>query len=134
VRRLRRAAILAAPLAWMALIFALSSVPGRRMPSAHAWDKAAHFCEYAVLGWLLQRALREAGLSPRRAAVAAAISAAAWGVSDEWHQSFVPRRSVEAADALADALGAATAAAAAAALDLRRARASRGPEHGAPGG
>ena len=134
MRRLRRAAILAAPLAWMALIFALSSVPGRRMPSTHAWDKAAHFCEYAILGWLLYRALREAGLSPRRAAVAAAISAAAWGVSDEWHQSFVPNRSVEPADVAADALGASAAAAAAAALDLRRARASRGPERGAPAG
>ena len=108
--RLRRGLVLAAPVAWMLLIFALSSVPGRRPPGAQHWDKLAHFVEYAILGWLGHRALRELGLSSARAAVVAAAGAAAYGISDEWHQSFVRWRSVEAADALADAAGASFAA------------------------
>jgi VanZ family protein len=132
--RLRRTLTLAAPLAWMALIFALSSVPGRRPPRELHWDKLAHFVEYAVLGWLGQRALREAGMTPRRAALAAAAGSALFGISDEWHQSFVKWRSVEAADALADAAGASAAAALACALDLRRLRRDAERSRGAPAG
>ena len=124
---------LAAPLLFMLVIFAGSSVPGGGRPSRRGWDKVAHFCEYAVLGWLGQRALREAGLSPRRAALVAAVGAAAYGISDEWHQSFVPRRDVGAADVLADALGATLAAALAASRPLRREDAA-GPARGAPEG
>ena len=34
------------------------------------------------------------------------LLAIVYGVSDEWHQSFVPERSADAADVLADAIGA----------------------------
>lgn len=101
----RRRLTLAAPLIWMAVIFAGSSVPGKRMPMPGRWDKVAHFTEYAVLGFLAARALREKGLAPPRALALAAFACLAWGVTDEIHQSFVPNRSVEAKDALADALG-----------------------------
>ena len=48
--------------------------------------------------------------------------AAAYGVSDEFHQSFVPMRSVEAMDVVADTVGASFAAFALYAWDIIRAR------------
>jgi VanZ family protein len=65
-------------------------------------DKLAHFCAYGLLGSLVLRALGGSW----RGAVAAVVIASAYGASDEWHQSFVPGRSPEAADWIADTLGA----------------------------
>jgi VanZ family protein len=48
--------------------------------------------------------------------------AAAYGVSDEFHQSFVPRRSVEAMDVAADTVGASIAAFVLYAWDIIRSR------------
>lgn len=89
-----------ATLAWMALIFVASSIPGSGIPSAaiFRFDKLLHFAVYAVLGALL-RAWR----GPLWLTV---LLGAAWGASDEFHQWFVPGRFVESADLLADALGA----------------------------
>lgn len=90
-------------LAWAGTIFFLSSrsslpegpelIPG--------FDKVAHFGAYALLGLLLAHAVRATGL-PLVAAVALGWL---YGASDEWHQSFVPGRSVELLDWVADALG-----------------------------
>lgn len=129
---MKRAATLLAPLVWMAVIFAASSIPGRRLPSAHAWDKLAHAAEYAVLGALAYRALRAAGLSRERALTVAVAGCALYGASDEWHQSFVPYRSVEAADALADTVGGAAGAALALLWERRTRRLT--PGRGAPEG
>ena len=97
--------------AYMALIFALSSI-SRPPALPHGVDKDAHAVLYAGLGVLLVRAL--AGGWRRRVTLVAAIGAvamaAAYGVSDEYHQSFVPLRQVEALDVLADTVGAAAAA------------------------
>ena len=69
-------------------------------------DKLLHAVEYAGLAGLLGLGLGHATrLGPWRAALLAAALAAAYGVTDEWHQSFVPGRSSEVADALADAAG-----------------------------
>lgn len=66
----------------------------------------AHFCEYAVFGFLLQNALGCS--SPARRAVAlAVIVASAYGVTDEFHQLFVPGRACDPADWLVDTAGAA---------------------------
>jgi VanZ family protein len=67
-------------------------------------DKFAHFAVYGVLGTLVCRLGRG-----WRAAVWAALVASAFGASDEWHQSFVPGRSTDIVDWLADTLGAAVA-------------------------
>lgn len=66
----------------------------------------AHFCEYAVFGFLLQNAL---GCSSpaRRALALAVIVASAYGVTDEFHQLFVPGRACDPADWLVDTAGAA---------------------------
>lgn len=96
---------------YMALIFGLSSIPA---PPAlpDGVDKDAHALLYAGLGGLLVRAL--AGGWRRRVTIAAAglavAIAAVYGVSDEFHQSFVPPRQVETLDVVADAVGACLAA------------------------
>ena len=109
----------------MALIFRVSSIPTLgRLPGGFS-DHTAHFAAYAVLGALLLRALadgRWAGVTRRRAVFAWGLSVV-YGVTDEFHQWFVPGRFAALDDLVADALGAAAAialAGAAAALVERR--------------
>ena len=47
------------------------------------------------------------GLFSRRQAFAAVILSILYGLSDEWHQSFIPKRNSSWADIAADSLGAA---------------------------
>ena len=101
--------VLWAPVAaWMAVLFFLSSRP---LPAAAAGvpDWATHAAGYALLAVLCARALA-GGLarpvSPRHAAAAVAISFA-YGMTDEFHQSFVPGRVAEASDLVKDLAGAA---------------------------
>jgi len=99
----------AALVGYAALIFALSSIPAKSMPEGRFWDfdKVIHAGEYAVLAALLWWALGRSFQLPVmvRASVAAG-SAALYGVSDEFHQSFVPGRAASGFDVLADAGGA----------------------------
>ena len=85
---------------WVAIIFAFSSVPDLGT-GLGTWDlvlrKIAHACEFAVLGALLLRALRD-----ERAALAAGV---AYAVSDELHQHFVPGRVGSPLDVLIDSVG-----------------------------
>jgi VanZ family protein len=62
-----------------------------------------HGADWALIGGLL--ALAAARPSWRSAAVAVAI-AAGFGVSDEWHQSYVPGRDASWLDLVADTVGA----------------------------
>lgn len=100
--------------AW--LIFTLSSLPHPEelAPALFqvASDKLLHGIEYGILGILCYRAFRQAaGPWARRYALGLAIlTAAAYGVSDEIHQAFIPAREPSGWDALADAVGAAIAA------------------------
>ena len=110
----RRRLVLWGPVAaWMTVIFVLSSLSAPRSP-VPANDKVQHFVGYGILGALAVRATaggRLTGVTMRAAAAAWAI-ATAYGVTDEYHQNFVPERSPEAADIAADALGAGAAVAA----------------------
>ncbi len=85
---------------WAAVIFAFSSVSDLGT-GLGTWDlvlrKLAHAAEFAVLGGLLLRALRD-----ERAALAAGI---AYAVSDELHQHFVPGRVGSPLDVLIDSVG-----------------------------
>jgi VanZ family protein len=85
---------------WAAVIFAFSSVPDLGT-GLGTWDlvlrKIAHACEFAVLGALLLRALRD-----ERTALAAG---AAYAISDELHQHFVPGRVGSPLDVLIDSVG-----------------------------
>jgi VanZ family protein len=100
------------------VIFGLSSVPGDATPqvSFPFADKLAHFVEYFALGAACARGLRRgSGLPARRqhraglsaaVVVLAAALAASYGILDEVHQLFVPGRTSDWRDSLADALGA----------------------------
>src|SRR5262249_14976473 len=108
--------------AYMALIFALSSLSRTPAFVSHV-DKYLHAMLYAGFGALLVRAF--AGGWHRRVTVSVVVAtiliAALYGVSDEFHQSFVPHRNVEAMDVVADTMGASIAAVALFAWDIIRA-------------
>lgn len=107
----RRAAAWIPAVAYMALIFGLSSfrLEGVRLPRSS--DKGIHFVEYAVLALLVLFALRRSApsWSVRLAAVVAWAVASVYGATDELHQAFVPGRHSSLYDWMADALGAAVA-------------------------
>lgn len=110
-RRLSRGLWLWAPVgAYMALIFVLSAMASPPTP-ARASDKTLHFVGYGGLGVVALRATAGATLSGVTAGTAALAwtIASGYGLSDEYHQSFVPARTADPADALADAAGAAAA-------------------------
>ena len=102
----RLASLLLPPLAWMALIFALSGQPGDGIERAW-WDvglrKLAHVTEYGVLTALWWRALRYLGaVRPLLLAIALCL---AYAVSDEIHQTFVDGRRGTPVDVLIDSIG-----------------------------
>lgn len=70
-------------------------------------DIAGHFLIYALLGATLAILGRSFGWNDRRVLVFAIALATLYGISDEFHQSFVPHRSVEIKDVVIDFLGAA---------------------------
>ncbi len=102
----RRGALTIAALAWMALIFGLSSLPGSTVPVSGHLGSVGHFILYAVLGILLDLRFRET-MSPRGAVIAAVAVASLYGFSDELHQTLVPGRFPDPADWVVDTLGAA---------------------------
>jgi VanZ family protein len=117
------------PIVYLGAIFWVSSqsAPIFSAPSLPGGDKVLHFAAYAILAALLCRAFAGSGLSLPAALALAIITASLYGASDELHQSFVPHRMADAADWLADTLGAASGAAVHAwllALRGRRAQAS----------
>jgi VanZ family protein len=96
----------AAVVIWAAVIFHLSSL-SRLPPFVATWSLTAlaHFVEYAVLTLLLIRALAAHRLARSRALWIAVVLAIAYGVSDEYHQSFVPNRRPSRLDLVVDSLG-----------------------------
>lgn len=92
-----------AAVGWMAVIFALSSIPGSHLPGRWGW--LGHLAAYAVLGGLL--ALAIGPTVPARAGVyAATLLASLYGVTDEVHQILVPGRTPDVLDWSVDTLGA----------------------------
>ena len=84
-------------------IFYLSHQP--QLPMPPGGDKTAHLVVYAVLAFTVAWAWGPRGSHLSRGA-SAAVLATLYGLSDEWHQSFVPGRTASAADIMADAVGA----------------------------
>ena len=95
--------------AMMTILFILSHQPGDTLPlpAVVNLDKLLHFMAYTVLGlaflfalppgWRIRR--------PSAAAVATVLFCLAYGLSDEFHQQFVPGRFPGADDLVADTLG-----------------------------
>jgi VanZ family protein len=91
--------------AYMAAIFYVSSLPQPLVPPGG--DKPWHLLAYLGMGVLTARAVAGglgAWISWRAAVIAAAI-ALSYAVTDEVHQMFVPGRSAQLSDLIADAMG-----------------------------
>jgi VanZ family protein len=84
---------------WAGLIFTLSSIPSLHS-GLGTWDlilrKCAHVTEYAILAFLLRRAV---------ATPWAAAAAFLYACSDEYHQSFVVGREGRPRDVAIDSIG-----------------------------
>lgn len=94
---------------WAAAIFIQSSISDIPTPElGFDWqDKVYHAIEYAILGFLLQRALffQNNQLFKKYAGGFTWLLGSLYAISDEIHQYFVPGRSADVADALADIAG-----------------------------
>ena len=93
----------------MAVLFAASSASDTTAVPAVLSDTILHLGVYALLGITVFRALADARferLTPGRAA-GTVLFCTLYGLSDEFHQSFVPGRTPDAMDLVADAAGAA---------------------------
>lgn len=92
----------------MAIIFILSSqsdIPGPPDPLLNRiFKKSAHAIGYGMLAISYARAL--AGSGVRQAVPLALCFAILYGISDEWHQTFVPNRFGSPFDVLIDTTGA----------------------------
>ena len=94
-------------LAYMVLIFILSSIPMIKPPDLglNAEDKIAHVLEYGVLGVLLARSALSRRPFSIRLLFTIFLIGTLYGISDEIHQKFVPNRFASPWDALADMIG-----------------------------
>lgn len=92
----------------MALIFYLSSVPYEdlRLPEIWNIDKVIHIVEYGILGVLWFRVIGLAWEKSQKVVIIAFTITFLYGISDEFHQYFVPGRNADIYDAIADAIGA----------------------------
>jgi len=107
----------ALPLLIMGAFYWLSSLPGTPMPDDPAlyglfyWvppsaQNALHVPAYAALAWSWCWALGAWLPVPVARAIAACSIASAYGVFDEWHQSFVPGRYASLTDVILNVAGA----------------------------
>ena len=105
------------PLLIMGVLHWLSSLPGTPLPDDPAlyglfyWvpsavQNALHVPAYAALSWASWWALGAWLRVPSARAISAFAIASAYGVFDEWHQSFVPGRYATLTDVTLDVAGA----------------------------
>jgi len=90
------------------LIFIQSSHPSPDIgPDWPLKDKALHFTAYALLGALFLRAFKTTRIKHHLKLIFAlsVLFSSLYGISDEIHQSFVPYRTADVMDALADIIG-----------------------------
>ena len=91
------------------LIFIQSSYPSiKNAPELPYLDKVLHFVAYALLGILFLRAFKTSRIknNVNLMLILSVLLSFLYGISDEIHQYFVPYRSAELMDVLADMLGA----------------------------
>lgn len=95
--------------AYMGFIFYMSSLSLEDvyLPDIWDFDKLVHAVAYAILGILWFRAIKYSFeiQSVKRIAAMAFIVVVIYGISDEIHQYFVPYRSSDIFDVIADSVG-----------------------------
>jgi VanZ family protein len=106
--RLRRLSPWAVVIAWMALIFLLSSQPDFAPPGSgrlrFGVSKFGHLAVFAVLGLLVANAVWQERV--RRRGWWAFVLCALYAIIDEIHQALVPGRTPQVLDVLIDSVGA----------------------------
>jgi len=94
---------------YAALIFGVSSIPKLPTPDIGITfiDKIAHFLEYAVFIILALRAFVQPPIAAKgyRLYLIGMLAALVYAVADEYHQSYVPGRTADWYDVVADSLG-----------------------------
>ena len=93
-------------LLWWLLIWILSSLPSEDLPSLQVFsiDKLAHIGVYYILGLFVDAWLKTRHISPgKRFMIYLILMVSA--LLDEYHQTFIPGRSVSIYDFFANALG-----------------------------
>ena len=90
---------------WMIGIFVASAQPELPLQD-RVPDYLSHSAAYLVLAVLWCRALASGGEASLRTGLAAVLACTLYGVTDEWHQRYVPQRTAEVADVLKDVGGA----------------------------
>ena len=103
----RRLALWGPVALWAGLLFFLSSRSDLGLVGQIP-DWITHGMSYTAFAMLLARALAGGFFRPLagRTAFAVVLAVTLYGVSDEWHQSFVPGRDSSAGDVAKDAGGA----------------------------
>ena len=94
--------------AYSGIIFWVSSWQNLKAPlETYGFDKIVHGLEYLLFGLLLARALLHSYSRFNRSTLVTLVLVCSflYGLSDEYHQSFVIGRTADAFDLLADTIG-----------------------------
>ena len=102
------------PFAYMAMIFGLSSIPGSPPAHDNEWlhrtlgmlQNSLHVPLFAGLAWLLRWSFTSITDNKRLLIILTFFTTVAYGIFDEWHQSFTPYRTSSISDLMLDATGA----------------------------
>ena len=107
-KRTARYLFLTLAIAWAGVIFHLSNQSSIDTPSLFpGQDKLFHMMAFGVLGFLFMGSMKTTTSGYRTGQVwLVVVLVVLYGLLDEFHQSFVPGRTVEIYDTLADAAGA----------------------------
>ena len=92
---------------YCSIIFYLSSGPvPQEIPTYPNIDKLLHIVEYAILGILFTRAIYNHKFrSKKKLFILSILLTTLYGISDEFHQYFVPYRTSDIIDVFADISG-----------------------------
>ena len=91
---------------WVVVTLTLTSIPNPQFgPTFRGADKVAHFGFYGATGFLFVLWRMESGKGAAVAVLCAAFFAALLGAVDEFHQQWIPGRSMEFFDGVADFAG-----------------------------
>ena len=90
------------------ILFTATTLPGNQLPDLHLSDKIEHFSAFFILSVLLNLALmfqKKSFILYKYSALVTIIITLSYGAVDELHQIFIPGRSADIRDWLADATG-----------------------------
>lgn len=90
------------------ILFTATTLPGPQLPDIHLGDKIEHFSAFFILSILLNLTLifqRKSYLLFKFATLVTVIICLSYGAIDELHQMFIPGRSADIRDWLADSTG-----------------------------